>query len=77
MFDNLGYLDAFRVINHKEDQYTWWTYRAGAWQRNVGWRIDYHIVTPGLKSKIKSTSIARETRFSDHAPLTLEYAIRL
>lgn len=77
LFGPIGFVDAFRVVNQEPDQYTWWTYRAGAWQNNVGWRIDYQVVTPGLKDRIHSASIARETRFSDHAPLTINYDLSL
>lgn len=73
VFDELGYVDAFRVVNQQPDQYTWWSNRGQAWAKNVGWRIDYHIVTPGLRSKIKSAAIYKDLRFADHAPLTLEY----
>lgn len=73
LFDEMGFVDAFRVINQEEEQYTWWSHRGQAWQKNVGWRIDYQIVTPNLKSAIKSVSIYKEERFSDHAPLIVEY----
>lgn len=69
----VGYIDAFRVINQQEDQYTWWSNRGQAWANNVGWRIDYQIVTPGLKNLIQATSIYKDERFSDHAPLTIDY----
>jgi exodeoxyribonuclease-3 len=73
VFGPLGFVDAFRVVNQEEDQYTWWSNRGQAWAKNVGWRIDYQIVTPGLQDKILSTSIYKEERFSDHAPLIMEY----
>jgi exodeoxyribonuclease-3 len=73
LFGSMGYVDAFRVINSEPDQYTWWSHRARAFENNVGWRIDYHIVTPGLKNRILSGNIYREEKFSDHAPLTLDY----
>ncbi len=77
LFGPENFVDAFRVVNQEPDQYTWWTYRANAWANNVGWRIDYQIITPGLKDKVLSASIARETRFSDHAPLMIEYDLSL
>jgi len=77
LFENIGFVDAFRAINQEPEQYTWWSNRGQAYAKNVGWRIDYHIVTPGLKSLIKSATIYKEQRFSDHAPLTLEYDITL
>ncbi|HEX5057563.1 MAG TPA: exodeoxyribonuclease III [Gammaproteobacteria bacterium] len=73
IFDEIGYIDAFRVVNTDADQYTWWSNRGQAWAKNVGWRIDYHIVTPGLAQRIRSASIYKEERFSDHAPLIMEY----
>lgn len=75
LFDELKFVDAFRVINPEPDQYTWWSNRGRAWEKNVGWRIDYHIVTPGLKPTIKSAFIYKDQRFSDHAPLCVEYDI--
>lgn len=74
LFDTLGYVDAFRVVNQQAEQYTWWSNRGAARAKNVGWRIDYHIVTPGLKPLIKAAAIYNEERFSDHAPLTIDYA---
>ena len=68
-----GYVDAFRVVNQEPDQYTWWSNRGQAWANNVGWRIDYQMVTPGLESAIKRASIYKAKRFSDHAPLSIEY----
>jgi exodeoxyribonuclease-3 len=73
LFNEVGFVDAFRVINQEPEQYTWWTYRARAWENKVGWRIDYHLVTPGLKDSIQSASIYKNERFSDHAPLAIEY----
>lgn len=75
VFGELGYIDAFRIVNQEPDQYTWWSNRGQAWAKNVGWRIDYQVVTPGLKPKIKSASIYKDQRFADHAPLTLEYDV--
>ncbi len=77
LFDNVGYIDAFREINQKEDQYTWWSNRGQAWAKNVGWRIDYHITTPKLKNKAKKVSIYKDERFSDHAPLTIDYNLKM
>lgn len=73
LFEKLGFVDAFRVVNQKPDQYTWWSNRGQAWLKNVGWRIDYQIVTPGLKNKIKAAAIYKTQRFSDHAPLIMDY----
>ncbi len=69
-----GWVDAFRVTNQEKDQYTWWTARSyQAWLNNVGWRIDYQIITPDLKDKVRQVSIYKTERFSDHAPVMIEY----
>ncbi|MCC6715538.1 MAG: exodeoxyribonuclease III [Gammaproteobacteria bacterium] len=73
VFDELGFVDAFRVVNQEPEQYTWWSNRGQAWTKNVGWRIDYHVVTPGLKGAIRDASIYKAERFSDHAPLAMDY----
>ena len=75
VFGSLGMVDAFRVLNQQPDQYTWWSNRGQAWAKNVGWRIDYQVITPGLKTKLKSVDIFKRQRFSDHAPLIIEYDI--
>jgi exodeoxyribonuclease III len=77
VFDELGFVDAFRIVNQAPDQYTWWSNRGQAWSKNVGWRIDYHIVSPTLKAKIQRVAIYKDERFSDHAPLTIDYALDL
>ncbi|MGE0485106.1 MAG: exodeoxyribonuclease III [Gammaproteobacteria bacterium] len=74
LFDEVGWVDAFRVVNQEADQYTWWSNRGQAWAKNVGWRIDYQVVTPGLAERIEGASIYKTARFSDHAPLTIDYA---
>jgi exodeoxyribonuclease-3 len=73
LFDEIGFVDAFRAVNTEADQYTWWSNRGQAWAKNVGWRIDYHIVTPRLAARIRSADIYKQQRFSDHAPLIMEY----
>jgi exodeoxyribonuclease-3 len=75
LLESVGFLDAFRVINEEPDQYTWWSNRGQAWAKNVGWRIDYQIITPGLKDKVKVVYIYKDKRFSDHAPLIVDYDI--
>jgi len=70
-----GFVDAFRVLNQEPDQYTWWSQRMRAFEKNVGWRIDYQIVTSDLKDKIKAVEIYKEVQFSDHAPLIIDYDI--
>ena len=73
LFDEVGYVDAFRELPQAEHEYTWWSNRGQAWAKNVGWRIDYQITTPGLRGKVTRTEIYREERFSDHAPLIIDY----
>jgi len=73
LFGPKKYVDAFRVLNEDADQYTWWSNRGRAWDNNVGWRLDYQVVTPGLRDKVKRTEIFKDQRFSDHAPLTMDY----
>lgn len=75
LYDDVGWVDAFRVVDQRADQYTWWSNRGQAYANNVGWRIDYQVVTPGLKDKVKKASIYKEKRFSDHAPLIIDYDI--
>lgn len=77
LFDTIGFVDAFRIINQEPDQYTWWSHRARARENNVGWRIDYQIVTPRLTDKIHSVSIYKDENFSDHAPLIIDYDLIL
>jgi exodeoxyribonuclease-3 len=73
VFGPLGYVDAFRVVNQEGDQYTWWSNRGRAWEKNVGWRIDYQVITPGLRDCVRGVAIYKEQRFSDHAPLIIDY----
>jgi exodeoxyribonuclease-3 len=77
VFDELGFVDVFRTLNAKPEQYTWWSNRGQAWAKNVGWRIDYQIATPGIAVRACKESIYKRKRFSDHAPLTIDYAYRL
>jgi len=73
LFDEVGFVDAFRVINEEPDQYTWWSNRGRSWEKNVGWRIDYQVISPRLAEKVKSVEIYKDQRFSDHAPLIIDY----
>jgi len=66
-------VDVFRRLNNQPDQYTWWSNRGDAWNKNVGWRIDYHVATEGLAKTARKESIYKTKRFSDHAPLTIDY----
>ena len=77
VFDDLGFVDVFRTLNAKPEQYTWWSNRGQAWAKNVGWRIDYQIATPGIAARARKESIYKRRRFSDHAPLTIDYEYRL
>ncbi|MGR9099031.1 MAG: exodeoxyribonuclease III [Gammaproteobacteria bacterium] len=65
--------DSFRKINQEAEQYTWWSNRGQAWAKNVGWRIDYQITSPNFSGKVISASIYKDERFSDHAPLIIDY----
>ncbi len=75
LFGEMGFVDAFRQINQEAEQYTWWSHRGQAWAKNVGWRIDYQVVTSGLKNKVRAVSIYKDQRFSDHSPLIIDYDI--
>ena len=77
LFGPMGFVDAFRVANQEAGQYTWWSNRGQAWANNVGWRIDYQVITPALKDKVIDTSIYKEERFSDHAPLIVDYKLEI
>jgi exodeoxyribonuclease-3 len=77
IFSELGYVDVFRTLNPDPDQYTWWSNRGRAWDNNVGWRLDYQVATPGIGVKAVKQSIYKKQRFSDHAPLIIDYDYRL
>lgn len=73
VFDILGFEDVFRRLDARPGQYTWWSNRGAAREKNVGWRLDYQIATPAFAKLARRTSIYTEERFSDHAPLTIDY----
>jgi exodeoxyribonuclease III len=73
VFDELGFVDVFRRINREPEQYTWWSNRGQAWAKNVGWRIDYQIATAGIAATARTAAIYTNRRFSDHAPLIIDY----
>ena len=73
VYSELGYIDSFRLVNQEPDQYTWWSNRGQARAKNVGWRLDYQVITPGLKGRVAGASIYTAERFSDHAPHTMEF----
>ena len=77
LLDEIGLVDVFRMLNPHPEQYTWWSNRGQAWAKNVGWRLDYHLATPRLATKARSESIYLEQRFSDHAPLVIDYDFTL
>jgi exodeoxyribonuclease-3 len=73
VIERVGWVDAFRAVNNEPRQYSWWSNFPGAWERNLGWRIDYQLVTPNVAPAIRAASIYRDERFSDHAPVTIDY----
>ena len=73
VFERAGWVDVFRRLDPRPEQYTWWSNRGQAWAKNVGWRIDYQVATPGIAAKALRASIFKTKRFSDHAPLTIDY----
>ena len=76
VFDELGWIDVYRRLHPDttSEAYTWWSNRGQAWANNVGWRLDYQIATPALAATATRASIYKDERFSDHAPLTIDYA---
>ena len=77
LFGDGGLVDVFRTLNDQAEQYTWWSARGQAWAKNVGWRLDYHLATPGIAAKARAAAIYLDQRFSDHAPLTIDYETKL
>lgn len=76
--DNLvdaGFVDTFRLINPETEKYSWWSYRAGARQRNIGWRIDYFLVSSQLQDKISNADILNDVHGSDHCPVSVELTV--
>ena len=75
VFEELGWVDVYRKLHPETTDgcYTWWSNRGQAWAKNVGWRIDYQIATPGIAATARAASVYKETRFSDHAPLIIDY----
>lgn len=77
LFNEVGFVDVFRRLNPEPEQYTWWSNRGQAWAKNVGWRIDYQVATPGIAQTARAESIYKRKRFSDHAPLIIDYEYSL
>jgi len=71
--DETGWVDSYRALHPEGQDYTWWSNRGAAYTKNVGWRIDYQLVTPSLRDRLRACSILRDQRFSDHAPFTVDY----
>jgi exodeoxyribonuclease-3 len=76
VFGEPGWVDVYRRLypDATGAAYTWWSNRGQAWANNVGWRIDYQIATPGIAAKAKKAAVYKARRFSDHAPLIVDYA---
>ncbi|HWS76478.1 MAG TPA: exodeoxyribonuclease III [Quisquiliibacterium sp.] len=75
LFDEVGWVDVYRRLHPEatDESYTWWSNRGQAWAKNVGWRLDYQIATPRLAASARSAAVFKDQRFSDHAPLTVDY----
>jgi exodeoxyribonuclease-3 len=73
LLDDAGLVDVFRQLNPHPEQYTWWSNRGQARANNVGWRLDYHLATPATAALARREAIYLDQRFSDHAPLTIDY----
>jgi exodeoxyribonuclease III len=71
--EGTGWIDTYRALHAEGQDYTWWSNRGAAREKDVGWRIDYQFATPGLHGKLRACSILRTPRFSDHAPFTVDY----
>lgn len=75
LIDEMGYVDTFRAFNSEPDQYSWWTYRMAARQRNIGWRIDYCLVNKEFMPKVTSAFIRQMVLGSDHCPVGIEVSL--
>ena len=77
--DDVGLVDVYRRLQPEAtgDAYTWWSNRGQAYAKNVGWRLDYHLATPAIAAAARTEAIYKGEKFSDHAPITIEYALTL
>ena len=77
IYGELGWVDVYRQLHPDagEAGYTWWSNRGQAYAKNVGWRIDLHVATPGIASSARSAAVYKQERFSDHAPLLVDYEV--
>jgi exodeoxyribonuclease-3 len=73
LFNDVGFIDVFRKLHPELEAYTWWSNRGQAWAKDVGWRLDYQVATPAIAAKAIHTGIYKEQRFSDHAPMMVDY----
>jgi exodeoxyribonuclease-3 len=73
LFQEQGWADSYRQLKPEGQDYTWWSQRGAARAKNVGWRIDYQVVSPNLRARLRSCSISGEPKFSDHAPYAVDY----
>ncbi len=78
LFDEAGWVDVYRSLypDQSSESYTWWSNRGQAWANNTGWRIDYHIATPGAAAAAQKAWVYKDERYSDHAPLIIEYDLK-
>ena len=79
LLTDTGLVDVYRQLqpDATEAAYTWWSNRGQAYLNNVGWRLDYHIATPALAQLARAETIYKKEKFSDHAPITVEYDLAL
>jgi exodeoxyribonuclease-3 len=75
LFNRVGWVDVYRRLHPEttDECYTWWSNRGAAYEKNVGWRLDYQIATPEFSKKAIKSTIYKDERFSDHAPLIIDY----
>ncbi len=77
LYDEAGWVDAFRLVNKQPEQYSWWSARGQARAKNVGWRLDYHVIGPELVDTVEAAQIYTRQQFSDHAPVIMQFRMDL